>query len=291
MEANLEKNYCIKGVFNYTETVKSTISSDTNTTSENSHALINKAKAGCQLSFKSIYSTNMSVCSFFGYKYSKFLSADEIKSCYNMAIWMAVNDFNCEKNTKFRTYLSHVMKCEVFKEISKSGQVYMPSKIRSMAYKVGMRLFYEDINSPTDMDISDAMDHFNYKGSFFNSIKEALDIVIFDVHGKKNNDLVDILEYFSPHAEQHTENELHLEHTNEALKRLVNEVITVYYHSSERRSIEAILYQFMHSNESKESIFESLGWKPSHGFSISKQLFTVIKQYLNSKNLSIDDFI
>lgn len=258
----------------------------------NNEPLVKEAMSGCKNAIRELYKKNKPLIYYMRNIYQKYLPVEEIEGCYDMAFCLALNDFDPAKKIKFRSYLSFLLVKEVLSEIPRNGEIYIPAKIRSMAFKVATYLFHSGVNSPTDVEILYAMKHYGYGYQYYKSIKEALHIVTYEVCLKPKEVASDFVMDNMSGSEG---NELNNEHTSLKLNVLIEEAIDLYYSPKDKSDMKLLINNYMYSelsNETHASILSSLlgCGKSNVGNKLSK-LIIVLRQYFEFKDLSLSDFL
>lgn len=106
---------------------------------KNESELVERAKSGCARSVADLYMKNKKYQINKAKVYHHLLPLEEIEGCYDEGFFYALQKYDKSKDASkicFTSYLSRCVKQQVFKEISKNKEIYIPPKIRSKASKI-----------------------------------------------------------------------------------------------------------------------------------------------------------
>lgn len=264
--------------------------------------IVMAALKGCKRSIEKLYVQNKPLISYAMNTYKRYVPEDEIHGSYDMAFCKALKKFEVSKNVKFNSYLAYLLNKEVLSDISLYSDIYIPKKVRTMAFKVAMNLYHLEILNPSEMDIRYTMRFYNYDEKYYNVISHAVPLIAFQVWQKPNNGQEDNLDIDIDEADQqrdaktssldgiHDKADL-----NKKLVDIIDQAVFLYCHPKEQKQMKMVLNAYMYSDSVRGSYMENLTYllgrtESNIEYKLNNAL-TLLRDYLKLKGLTLHDFI
>lgn len=273
--------------------INSSLVKDKGYTIKNEGDIVDLAKGGCARATTELYRKNKKYQIHKARLYHHLLPLEEIEGCYDEGFFYALQKYDKKKdvnNISFNAYLTRCVKQQVFKEISKNKEIYIPPKIRSKASKIindlkAHNATLSDHYSTENIELS--IDSLGYVDTSPSLIKSAIDVI--------NESCVDWgdVEESTSYSDSVYECAFDLV-LGDKFYHFVIDLIETYCPRKEIQVIKNIFTVFMECYTTGDSYRKVANERYGYTSSIThvklNDLLVQIKNYLESEDIDFTDF-
>lgn len=229
--------------------------------------------------------------------YHRFIPTEEVEGCYDEAFTVALQTYDPSMGCSFANYMNISMRRTVLNAMSDYSAIHIPAKLRSKVSKI---IAYMDggSSSPegrplTAETIEEAKEYYGWSELNTHLVMKALPILSA---GFTTSTVYEDGTF----GENLTSGPLVLPEIDESgldrkyLSKLIDSVITIYFHGTERGVMENIMTAFLDSLSTGHSCsqiaYEMFGYEPNTTTRKLGQLLDVIREYCRFNNIQGSDF-